>query len=339
MQTRNLPGISVVIPCHDAAGTLDVCLSALRRSKWPVRECIVVDDASNDGTAEKADSFGATVVRCVLRGGPARARNIGVEHVTSDIVLFLDADVAVHEDTITRVMEVLADESVDAVIGAYDDAPAEPSFISQYRNLLHCFTHRRARRNASTFWCGCGAIRRAVFVKRGGLPESYKSASIEDIEFGHHLAAAGGSIVLDPRIQVKHLKLWTFSAMLRTDIFDRAVPWTRLILRTHSMKDDLNLRWNQRAAVAFAFLTLATSFTTPLLIPVTSALTAAALNYHFYAFLAERRGMWFALRAVPLHFAFHLYSGFGFALGAAAHFVGPPGVPDGVQGAAPTQDL
>lgn len=319
-----LQEISVVIPCHNSAGTLDACLAAIARSGQPVRECIVVDDASTDGTAETARALGATVVRNAVRRGPARARNIGVEQASGDIILFLDADVAVHGDAIGRIVRLLEDNAVDAVIGSYDDTPAAPSFVSQYRNLLHCFTHRRARRNASTFWCGCGAIRRELFLKRGGLPEKYTRASIEDVEFGIHLAASGGAIVLDPAIEVKHLKHWTFAGMLRTDIFDRAVPWSRLILRTNFMPNDLSLRWGHRTAVALAVVALVAGLAGQRVLCGACFAAAIALNYRFYAFLAMHRGIWFALRAIPLHFAFHLYSGFGFALGAAAHLARVP---------------
>lgn len=196
--------------------------------------------------------------------------------------------------------------------------------MSQYRNLLHCFTHRRARRKAYTFWCGCGAIRRELFLRRGGFPERYTRASIEDVEFGYYLAAAGGAIVLDPAIEVKHLKHWTLVGMLRTDIFDRAVPWSRLILRTRAMTNDLNLMWNQRVAVALAVAAVLAAVASQHVASALCALASVLLNYSFYAFLAAQRGVWFAVRAVPLHFAFHLYSGFGFALGAAAHLAGAP---------------
>ncbi len=309
-RNHNLLGISVVIPCHNAAGTLDACLAAIGRSSVPVWECIVVDDASRDGTAEHAGALGAIVVRSPVRTGPARARNIGAEQATGEILLFLDADVAVHEDVVARIVEILKDTAVDAVFGAYDDTPAVQSFVSQYRNLLHCFTHRGVRRNVSTFWCACGAIRRELFLKRGGLPERYTRASIEDVEFGYHLAASGGAILLDPSIEVKHLKHWTFANMLRTDIFDRAVPWARLILRTRSMTNDLILTWKQRAAVGLASMALVAALAAQPFLCAACAVIAVALHYQFYVFLAANRGVWFAVRAVPLHLAFHLYSGF-----------------------------
>ena len=49
---------------------------------------------------------------------------------------------------------------IAAVFGSYDDEPGAPNLVSQYRNLLHHFVHQTGRTEASTFWTGCGAVRR-----------------------------------------------------------------------------------------------------------------------------------------------------------------------------------
>src|SRR5262249_30507044 len=73
----------------------------------------------------------------------------------------------------------------------------------------------------------------------------------------YRLKQAGCKLMLDPLIQVKHLKRWTFSNILKTDIFDRGIPWTELILRERRMPNDLNIQVSQRVSVALVFLTLA----------------------------------------------------------------------------------
>jgi hypothetical protein len=67
-------------------------------------------------------------------------------------------------------------------------------------------------------------VRREVFLEHGGLDESYDRPAIEDVEFGTRLTTHGRNILMDSRIQVKHLKRWTFWRMLRTDIMDRGIP-------------------------------------------------------------------------------------------------------------------
>ena len=46
-----------------------------------------------------------------------------------------------------------------------------------------------------------------------------------------------------------------------------------------------------------------------------SLLITVALNHRFYRFLAHKRGLWFAIRSVPLHLAYFLYSGAAFVVG------------------------
>src|SRR5260370_19076588 len=157
---RTLPAVSVVVPSYNAGPTLERVLAALSASKSQPHEILVVDDGSTDGSAERADALGYTVLRARERSGPGGARNLGAQAATGDILFFLDADVAVYPDTVERVASAFADPALDALIGSYDDNPASPDFLSQYKNLMHCFIHQVGRVQASTFWSGCGSIRR-----------------------------------------------------------------------------------------------------------------------------------------------------------------------------------
>ena len=252
--------VSVVIPAYNAARFLDACLAHLSASTIAPLECIVVDDGSTDDTAGVARRHGATVIATDARSGPAHARNLGAQRATGEVLFFLDADVCVHPGTVHSVAaSFAADPALDALIGAYDDAPRSADFLSQYKNLMHAFVHRTGREHASTFWSGCGAIRRSVFLEHSGFDESYDRPAIEDIELGYRLARAGRKIVLDPELTVKHLKKWTFWGLVKSDIFDRGIPWTELILRDRCMPNDLNIQLSQRVSVALVFVLLGLS--------------------------------------------------------------------------------
>ena len=421
--------VSVIVPVYNAAGELSECLDALTKSAGnPANrdnlECIVVDDGSTDSSPEIAHKSGAAVLSTGGRKGPAFARNLGARAARGDILFFIDADVCVHSDTLDRVRTAFdLDPLLDALIGSYDDAPASQDFLSIYKNLMHHFTHQTGRREAFTFWSGCGAIRRQIFLDHDGFDESFKRPSIEDIELGYRLRTSGKKLVLDPAIQGQHLKKWTFFGLLKTDILDRGIPWTELILRDGSMPNDLNLQQSQRVSVALVFLMLLTAvvaawrrgdvFVTPVLallwialgrywidgtpsrasrktavfilvltaglawlawtrgmpalVPplvmaygllflrdrwqrpidtVLLALMAAeamavaiylpkhplvlmffgiaavliGLNHSFYRFLAARRGVLFAIAAIPFHLLYHFYNGFSFGAGLLKHF-------------------
>lgn len=316
------PLVSVVIPVFNGVAMLRRCLAAIRASDFLDYEIVVVDDTSTEPVALVAESFGARVIR--LDGGPygpAAARNKGAWAADGDLLFFTDADCEVHPDTIRHVVETLADPALSAVIGSYDDAPADPSFLSQYKNLFHHWVHQEAKRDSNTFWTGCGGIRRDVFLALDGFDAvRYRRPSIEDIDLGVRLRARGGHIRLDPDIQVRHLKRWTFGGLILTEIFDRGAPWTALILRTHEVPTDLNLRPTERFSALFAVGGVLGLLLTPLWWPLGAAgsallATTIVLHRRFYQFFAARRGVSFALRVIPLHILYYLYSAVSVAIG------------------------
>ncbi len=310
------PTLSVVIPVRNGGLDFEHCLRRLRDSHPTESELIVVDDGSTDGSAALAASFGALVVRNTTSQGPAAARNLGARVATAPVVFFLDADVAVHAETLSRVVARFeADPELSALFGSYDDAPTAPGLVSQFRNLLHHYVHQQGdfvagARTARTFWTGCGAIRRRDFLDLGGFdPKLYKRPAIEDIEFGYRLTRAGRRIALVRDILATHLKRWTLASMVKTDIFQRGVPWMLLMKRSGVVETDLNVKRGQKLCVAIVGLTslaLAAAPWTPwLLAPVLAGLVAiVGLNHEFYRFLARRRGWGFAVAAIPVHYLY-----------------------------------
>jgi glycosyltransferase involved in cell wall biosynthesis len=250
--------ISVIIPACDAAQYLPRCLEALSNSAFPSFETIVIDDGSTDATAAIAREFNVTFLQNDSRKGPAFARNRGANQATGDILFFLDADVCVKTSTLNQIWQNFhADPELDALIGSYDADPYSPDFISQYRNLMHCYVHQTGSERASTFWTGCGAIRREVFKKHAGFSESIERPAMEDIELGYRLIKSHRKIMLDRSLLVTHLKKWSFWGLVKTDILDRGIPWTELIMRDRFMPNDLNLQLSQRVSVALVFLLVA----------------------------------------------------------------------------------
>lgn len=280
-------------------------------------------DGAGQEVADRARSLGATVVAEPRPRGPAAARNLGAARARSEVLIFIDADVEARPDLVGRVALMLAgDDEPSAVFGSYDDDPPAPGLVSRYRNLLHHWVHQHSRQDASTFWSGCGAVRRGVFEETGGFPERYSEPSIEDIAFGARLRRRGHRIRLDPTLQVRHLKRWTFLDVVRTDLFKRAVPWTELMVRRRHLLNDLNVDATGRVSVALVGLLLvglSAAVARPALgvsVLIVAAGALLAVNLAFYRFLARRGGWWFAVRAVPLHWLYYLICGVGFVVGS-----------------------
>jgi glycosyltransferase involved in cell wall biosynthesis len=325
--------LSIVVPVHNGGRQLASCLQALQASSYHDLELLVVDDCSSDDSPEIVHAHGASYLRTPRRLGPAGARNLGVTAARGNILVFVDADVQVPREALAIIAEDFErDPQLQAVFGSYDQEPSAPGFFSHYKNLFHHYIHQTSSENAATFWAGCGAIRRDVFEKIGGFQaERYARPAIEDIELGLRLVRHGHKILLDKRLQVKHLKHWTLLGMIKSDIRDRAVPWSELILELGEMPRDLNLTYSARFSVAGALLLL------PLILLLLRsghsarglmmlrssvlllALLLLALNCRVYRFFWKQRGFAFAVAAVLTHWLYYIYSGLTWAYCYTAH--------------------
>jgi len=319
--------VSVIIPVYNGGDNFRRCLLSLSESDTHPDEIIVVADGDSDGSWRMAEEFNAGILRLPTTGGPARARNIGAQKAKGDILFFIDADVNIARDAISLVIEAFDhDPDIAAVFGSYDDEPFETNFLSQYKNLFHHYVHQTSSDNASTFWGACGAIRREVFLKIGGFDEGFRWPSIEDIELGYRLKRAGYRIRLLKTLNVKHLKHWDVSSLLKADFFYRAIPWTRLILKERKFLDDLNLKISNRISVISAYLlifSLSGSLYMPhlLFIPFLLLTLLLVLNMDLYLFFRKKRGTFFMLKTIPWHWFYFLYSGLAFLIGFANHFL------------------
>jgi len=312
--------ITVIIPVYNNTRDLPECLSAVRASAKNLdAEIIVVDDASTDETPTVAAAMGVRVLKLSRNSGPGAARNFGAQHARGEILFFVDADVVVAPSVLDRTVRTLDTRpEYAAVFGSYDARPRARGLVSQYRNLLHHFVHQQGNPEASTFWAGCGAIRREIFLAVGGFDaEHYPRPSIEDIDLGLRLRQAGHRILLDREIQGTHLKQWKLRNVIRTDITCRAVPWSRLILTSREVPNDLNLKRSQRVSVALVLLAtgllpLALWKVGLLVVPLVALVTVVALNRTLFAFLWKERGLGFAIGCVPLHLLYFIYSGLSY---------------------------
>jgi GT2 family glycosyltransferase len=282
--------LSVVIPATDAPGTLERAVTAIRRAAATPEELIVVDAPTHLG--------------------PGAARNFGARQAGGDVLVFVDADIEVHEDVFVRIRDAFESGSdLAALFGSYDDDPDGRGIVSDFRNLLHHYVHHQSPGPATTFWAGVGAIRRDIFLDLGGFDEArFPLASVEDIELGIRLHARGGRILLDPRIQGKHLKNWTILSMTTTDLFRRGVPWLRLVLENRSGTAALNLGWRNRVGAASSLLLLLALMRRNAWLAGGTLALLVALDRPFYALILRRRGLGTTAASVPLHVIHRLAS-------------------------------
>jgi GT2 family glycosyltransferase len=321
---------SFIIPFHSGLPFLTQCLDALT-ARSADSEVLIAADAPLDDCRALADAHQARVVAIAGPSGPAAARNAAAAAALGDVLVFIDADVAVSAAGLTRMACVFDEQPhVAAVFGAYDDEPADRGFMSQYKNLSHSLIHHTSAAKARTFWAGFGAVRRDAFHRVGGFDERFERPSVEDIDLGYRLTAAGYEVLLDPGLSASHLKRWTMASAIVSDVRDRGIPWTQLIWRYGTFDNDLNLRTEYRLSIALAYLALAsllaTFYDSRALLALAGTLIGAVLvNRRYLRFFYVKRGAWFAVRVGALRIIQDLGNGLSFAVGTALFFAARAG--------------
>ncbi len=323
--------LSVVVPFHRNLDQLRRCLRALSAARdalprgTALHELVVVADGAQDDPIDLVTAHRATLLAIDGPCGPAVARNRGAAIATGDVLVFVDSDVVVAEQSLARLAAWLtSNQDLAAVFGAYDEDPADVGFLSQGKNLAHSFVHHRSAGDARTFWAGLGAVRAHVFARVGGFDERFARPSVEDIDLGYRISAAGGRIRLDPTIQGQHLKRWSLGHVLVTDIRSRGIPWTQLLHRYGGLHDDLNVTVAYRACVVIAYLMtaclLAAAWWPALLVPVPLAILSLwLLDRSYYQYFARRRGLAYVLAWFPFHVLHHLCNGLSFIVGTVLY--------------------
>jgi glycosyltransferase involved in cell wall biosynthesis len=320
------PTLSLVMPTIAWEGTFPRCADAALKSLRPGDQALFVFDGSPPEPPAWLLATGACLLCTSHRQGPAAARNLGARQARQPILVFVDADVEIHSDALDRLRaHFCADPGLSAVFGSYDNQPAAPGLVSRYRNLLHHHTHSSHPGQASTFWAGLGAIRREAFLAVGGFDAvAYPRPSIEDIELGLRLSDGGARLLLDPAIQGTHHKLWTLRSMLTTDIRQRAIPWSRLLLQRHQGSSVLNLDWRARLST---LLSLALALSSGALawwpwiwpLPLLALAGVLLLNHRFHRLCLRQGGPALALVAISLQVIYFLYSALTFAVVLLQH--------------------
>ena len=226
--TPVLPLVSVVLAVRNEAPHLPRCLAALARQTYPHDrlEVIVVDGRSADGSAEIARAFVGGTLAITVLDNPRRltpaAFNIGIQAARGDVIVILGARAEVAPDFVAESVAALNRTGADAVGGVVESRPAPGSRPATGRAIALALRspfgvgdarYRYTGREGEADTVNYGAYRRSVFARVGLFDESLQW--VEDDEFNYRLRAAGGRLVVSPRIRVAYAARPTLRALWR----------------------------------------------------------------------------------------------------------------------------
>jgi cellulose synthase/poly-beta-1,6-N-acetylglucosamine synthase-like glycosyltransferase len=206
---------SVIVPAYNAEKTIGQCLDALAdqtigRSEY---EIIVVDDGSNDATAEVVARHQG--IKSIKQGnaGPAAARNNGANLAQSPIIVFTDSDCVPQPDWLEKVIGPLeADPDLTAVKGAYRTRQQEIAARFVQLEYEDKYDLLKKRKNIDFVDTYSAAFRRDIFLQFNGYDTGFRVACAEDVELSYRMHTAGHKMVFAPQAVVYHYHPATLAA-------------------------------------------------------------------------------------------------------------------------------
>lgn len=221
--------LAIVIVSYNAREDLEECLGRLRDNPpRAAHQTIVVDNASTDGSAAAARSYGPAV-RVIETGanlGFARGTNVGIAATDSRLILLLNSDTLPPPGAIDKLVAVLDAHDEVAVVGPRlvdGVGRLEISFgpmIAPWAELwqkalgrahaagvpgLAAFVERRARQKRLVDWVSgaCLLVRRTDAKAVNGLDERFFLYT-EDVDFCASIRARGRRVLFTPDVELVH---------------------------------------------------------------------------------------------------------------------------------------
>lgn len=212
------PYISIVIPNHNNAKTIGLCLNSVYASTYTNFEVIVVDDCSRDNSLPIIKKYPCRLIGLTEHGGASKARNTGAVNSSGEIILFIDADCLLQPDTLATAVAAYRGEGPGVVIGGtYTCQPYDRDFFSRFQSIYIHYSETKNSSNPDYIATHAMLISAELFRKTGGFDENFLPI-LEDVEFSHRLKRLGFSLRIKPDIQVRHIFHFSFLRSMRNGI-------------------------------------------------------------------------------------------------------------------------
>jgi cellulose synthase/poly-beta-1,6-N-acetylglucosamine synthase-like glycosyltransferase/peptidoglycan/xylan/chitin deacetylase (PgdA/CDA1 family) len=219
------PPVSIIVPAYNEAAGIERAVHSLAGGDYPSHEVVVVDDGSDDGTADLVERLDLPSVRVIRQpnSGKAAALNAGLAIATGEIVVTVDADTVFEEKTLRRLVGPFADSEVGAAAGN--------TKVGNRRGLLGVWQHidyvtgfNLDRRLYDVLRCmptvpgAVGAFRREAIDAAGG----FSSATLaEDTDLTIAIGRAGWRVVY-----VEDARGWTETPATLSGLWRQRYRWS-----------------------------------------------------------------------------------------------------------------
>ena len=173
-----VPPVAIVVPAYNEAVGIERTVRSLSASEYPDFEVVVVDDGSDDGTADIVEQLSLPRLRALRQenGGKPSALNTGVSATTAPIVVMVDGDTLFEPETLRRLVQPLVDERVGAVSGN-TKVGNRRTLLGRWQHIEYVIGFNLDRRMYEILQCtptvpgAIGAFRRDALNEVGGVSD------------------------------------------------------------------------------------------------------------------------------------------------------------------------
>lgn len=222
--------VSVVIPMRNAATTVFFTLSSLDKQKYPIKEIIIVDNASIDNSVKivkkfiKISKIPIKLIKRKANKGAGASFNEGVKNAKSSLVVLMHSDCVLSSDNeVEKLLTPLEQDST--IVAAYSTVLFKESVWEQYDFWEKYFFARVVGRNISGFMTKFDCVRREVYINIEGVDTKNYSVGNEDGNLHDKLRKVGRVVKSDAKVTHLHFigKGFSFEKMLdKTRGYSRA---------------------------------------------------------------------------------------------------------------------
>jgi hypothetical protein len=201
VNVENDPFVSVVVPFHNAHAFLSNLMESLLNQNYPSDqyEVIMVDDASTDNSVSIIANWirgsqrinQVKTLTCNERGGPSKARNIGIKNSKGEIIAFTDADARPDRNWLRELVKGFISDSIGGVEG---------KVVTEFENLLYPL---RVSPSSEFVTCNIAYSRKAL-AQSGLFDEEFKCPFREDSDLAYRILDQGYKIVPQDSAVVYH---------------------------------------------------------------------------------------------------------------------------------------
>jgi glycosyltransferase involved in cell wall biosynthesis len=227
--------VSIVIPTFNGGARIKGCLDALvEQTAGKNAEIIVVDDGSNDNTADVVACYSGVRLVRQSNAGPAAARNRGAIESHGAIVLFTDDDCVPAAGWVAAMTAAFKDANVVGVKGVYRTRQTRlmARFVQlEYEDKYRLMSHLSQIDFIDTYSAG---FRRDRFLEMNGYDTSFPVACAEDVELSYRMSRRGWTMTFVPTAMVYHTHPETLWAYLKKKY--KFAFWRVLAVRKNPQK-------------------------------------------------------------------------------------------------------